>query len=193
MRRTAAACLISCAIESGMLGEAAQVRRNTLNIVLASGFGLGLSPIAPGTCAALLGVALHLAIALVASPHWVVPAIAVVFIVVCIANHLLTPWAQEYWSHKDPKHFVLDEIAGYLVVPLLFRHGQLWQVALWGFLIFRVLDIIKLPPARQIDRNGTGAWAILLDDIISAVYTVGVLQALRFIGPSLGITRWLIG
>ena len=168
------------------------MKRDTWRIILASAFGLGLSPVAPGTCAALLGVGIHVAIALGAPPSLRQPLLIVCFIAVCVGNHLLTPWAQAYWGGKDPRHFVLDEIAGYLLVPILFHHGQLWQVALWGFLGFRALDVIKPPPARQIDRGGTGAWGILMDDIVAAIYAVGCLYVLRWIGPRLGLEQWLI-
>jgi phosphatidylglycerophosphatase A len=168
------------------------VKQNTLNLSVATAFGLGLSPVAPGTCAALLGVAIHVAISFVASPPLAATLLGLLFVLTCIANHLLTPWAQDYWSHKDPKHFVLDEVAGYLLIPVLFHHGHVWQVALWGFLLFRVLDIVKVPPARQIDRRGSGAWAILMDDVVAALYTVGVLHIFRLVGPILKTDKWLI-
>lgn len=161
-------------------------------VLLASGLGLGLLPLAPGTWAALLGVACHLAIATISSPALQTSLLVTCFLLVCAGNHLLTPWAQSYWGSKDPKHFVLDEIAGYLLIPIVFHHGQPWQIALWGFLGFRLLDIIKLPPASQIDRQGTGAWAILMDDIISSLYTVVGLYCLRWISSALGLQRWLI-
>ena len=163
-----------------------------LRVLVATGLGLGLLPIAPGTWASLLGVALHLAIASFAAPAVQVPLLAICFILVCLGNHILTPWAQAYWGAKDPKHFVLDEIAGYLLIPIIFHHGRTWQVALWGFLGFRLLDIIKLPPASQIDRQGTGAWAILMDDIISALYTVVGLHFLRWVSGVFGMQRWLV-
>jgi phosphatidylglycerophosphatase A len=161
-------------------------------MLIASALGLGLLPGAPGTFAALLGVALHVATCSLLPSALHVPLLVVCFAAVCVANHLLTPWAQAYWHHKDPKHFVLDEIAGYLLVPILFHKGELWQIALWGLLSFRILDVIKIPPARQIDRRGTGAWSILLDDVVSALYAVCVLYVLAWIGPQLGIERWLI-
>ena len=86
-----------------------------------------------------------------------------------------------YWNDEDPGHFVLDEIAGYLMVPLLFRGAHLWETTVVGFLLFRVLDIIKLPPARQIDRDLHGPWGIVLDDLISGAYAALVLYGLRWL------------
>jgi len=163
-----------------------------LYIAVGSALGLGLSPIAPGTCGTLLGVLFHVFIVLFLPVTFQLTALIIIFIIVCAANNILTPWAEAYWQREDPGHFVLDEVAGYLLVPILFRQGQLWQVALWGFLLFRIFDIIKIPPARQIDQCMHGAWGILLDDLVSAGYAVLVMYFLWWIGPQIGLENWLI-
>lgn len=149
------------------------------HVLLASAFGLGLSPIAPGTCGALLGVVGHIFIVKMfpADNHWI--ALVIFFLAVCIVHFILTPWAIEYWHSKDPAHFVLDEVAGYLVVPILFRADNLWYIVISGFVLFRLFDIIKLPGARYIDQHMTGPWGILLDDIISALYAVATLYLVQ--------------
>jgi phosphatidylglycerophosphatase A len=58
------------------------------------------------------------------------------------------------------------------------RAEPLWAVVVFGFLLFRVLDIIKVPPARQIDRDWHGAWGILLDDVVSGLYASGLVWAI---------------
>ena len=170
-------------------------------LFLASAGGLGLMPIAPGSFGALLGVGMHVAVALLAPPECRLVFLITCFVVVCVAHFLLTPWAQKYWNDPDPGHFVLDEVAGYLVVPILLMNvpmvvvqnsmsigpstflepAPLWYLATAGFFVFRVFDIIKLPGARYIDRNWHGAWGVLLDDIVSGVYAAGVVWfAARF-------------
>ena len=144
-------------------------------LLFASAFGLGLMPIAPGSFGALLGVGMHLTVMWLFSEHWQWVALAVCFTGVCAAHFWLTPWAQKYWNNNDPGQFVLDEVAGYLVVPLIVTTGPLWVIVSAGFLLFRILDIIKIPPARQIDRNWHGAWGILLDDIVSGLYAGGLV------------------
>lgn len=166
--------------------------KTSVKLAIATGFGLGMSPVGPGTCAALWGVAIHVAAALLLPASYFIPVLVTVFLLVCITHFMLTPWAQDYWQREDPGHFVLDEIAGYLAVPILFQGTVLWQVALWGFLIERALDIIKIPPARYVDRNLAGGWGVLLDDLIAGVYTVGCLYVLRWAGPQLGLERLLI-
>jgi phosphatidylglycerophosphatase A len=175
-----------------MPDETPQKSEPRWKIAVATAFGLGFSPIAPGTVAALWGVAIHIAIHTLAPPsaqRWLLLA---ALLLISVANHVLTPWAQRYWGNKDPGQFVLDEVAGYLVVPLLFRDGNLGAVCVWGFLFFRAIDILKLPPARQIDRSGTGAWSILLDDLIAGAYAAGCVYAVHRIGPAIGLGSWLI-
>ena len=161
-------------------------------LAVATAFGLGLAPVAPGSFGALLGVGLHLLIAFTLPAALQIPALVLALALVALANHWLTPWAVRYWNDKDPGHFVLDEVAGYLLVPILFRPGEPWQVALWGFLLFRILDIIKVPPARQVDQKLHGSWGILLDDLISALYAVAVLYGLRWLSLRYGFESWLI-
>ncbi|HAO20869.1 MAG: MarR family transcriptional regulator [Desulfobacteraceae bacterium IS3] len=156
-----------------------------LYIAIGSALGLGLSPFFPGTCGALLGVVFHSLIVsfLPASVQWT--ALMVVFILVCLANHLLTPWAVEYWQSPDPKHFVLDEVAGYLFVQIVFRQdGQFWKIAGLGFILFRIFDIFKLiPPTKYIDQNIHGAWGILLDDLVSAGYAALLMYIISLVYP----------
>jgi len=172
--------------------EAAVDRKTRFKILIGSALGLGLSPIAPGTFAALLGVAIHVAIHTLTPPAAHLWLLIAAFLAVCVGNHVLTPWAEAYWKKKDPGNFVLDEVAGYLLVPILFRDGELWQVCLWGFLTFRFLDIVKVPPANYFDKHGTGAWGILLDDLVASAYAAGLLYLAQWLGPKLGCSNWLV-
>lgn len=166
-----------------------QKTKNYIYVMIASAFGLGLCPIMPGTCGALTGVLAHVLIVLFLPAGMQLPSLIAIFVLVCAANHLLTPWAEVYWQAPDPKHFVLDEVAGYLFVPILFRYGSLWKVVLWAFLLFRVLDIFKLiPPARYIDQNMHGSWGILLDDLVSAGYAALIMYLIYWIKP-----EWING
>ena len=149
--------------------------RDRCRLLFASAFGLGLMPFAPGSFGALLGVGMHLAIVFCLPEKWQWTALAACFAVVSAVHFWLTPWAQKYWDDSDPGQFVLDEVAGYLVVPLVVFTGPLWVVVSAGFLLFRILDIIKIPPARQIDRDWHGAWGILLDDVVSGLYASGLV------------------
>lgn len=161
-------------------------KKDAVYLAIGSAFGLGLSPFFPGTCGTLAGVLAHVLIAWFLPADMQVPALVAVLVLVCAANHLLTPWAQDHWQSRDPKHFVLDEVAGYLIVPILFHpYGELWKVVLWGFLLFRILDIFKLiPPAKQIDQNMHGPWGILLDDLVSGGYAALIMYVVYWVRPA---------
>jgi phosphatidylglycerophosphatase A len=154
--------------------------------------GLGLLPFAPGTWGTVLGAVIHVAIVHTLPLPYQLAALVSIFLFTCILCYLLTPWSQRYWNSNDPGRFVLDEVAGYLLVPILFHHGLLWQTVLWGFLFFRFFDIIKLPPARQIDNKTTSAWGILLDDLVSSLYAVIALYIVMWISRVLDLEQWLI-
>ncbi|GBC63307.1 phosphatidylglycerophosphatase A [Desulfonema ishimotonii] len=157
--------------------------KDKFGVAIGSALGLGLSPVMPGTCGALLGVIFHALIALCLPVKMQLAGLVFVFLVVCAANNLLTRWAESYWESPDPSHFVLDEVAGYLFVPILFREGELWKVILWGFILFRIFDIFKLiPPARLIDEKLHGPWGILLDDLVSAGYAALFMYLIYWFG-----------
>mgnify|MGYP000229957127 CR=1 FL=1 len=93
---------------------------------------------------------------------------------------LLGPWAEARFGRKDARPFVLDEAAGValslLWLPMDTSAGVLGAVAA-GFVLFRVFDIWKPPPARWLERLPAG-WGVLLDDLLAGVYANIVGQAL---------------
>lgn len=148
--------------------------------LLASAFGLGLSPILPGTCAALLGLGFHALLAWTLPPWGVGVGLALGLGAACVLNQALTAFSVRRWGNEDPSQFVWDEIAGYLFTALLTVGLPWWPAAPLGFVLFRGLDMIKVWPASWIDRRWHGATGILLDDLVSAVYAAASVHlALR--------------
>lgn len=74
---------------------------------------------------------------------------------------------------EDPGPVVIDEAAGYLFSVAFLPHGP--AMALAGFLLFRVFDILKPPPARQLERLH-GGWGIVLDDVAAGIMANAVLR-----------------
>ena len=137
---------------------------------IASGLGSGLSPIAPGTAGSAVGVLLFIPLSWV-SIWWQVAATLLVFLVGVWASS-----ATATRKHlKDPGLVVVDEIAGMWVTLLLVPFG--WRAALAGFFLFRVMDVFKPFPARQLESLPSG-WGIMTDDIMAGVYANLVLQLL---------------
>ena len=140
---------------------------------IVTGFGLGRLPRAPGTWGTLLGVAIFLVLPdSPAYPYW----LAGVFVLVSALNILLCPFAERHFGKKDPGPFVIDEVAGYLVVVAGLSKPSL-LAGVVAFFLFRVFDVLKPPPARQFESLPAG-WGIWLDDVMAGIYGWLVLAGL---------------
>ena len=87
---------------------------------------------------------------------------------------------------EDPKQATVDEAAG-MTITLLGVPLDLTTV-LVGFVLFRVFDVLKPPPARQFEEFG-GGWGIMADDLMAGVYARIALQGWIFASPAL--LAWL--
>jgi len=143
-----------------------------LGVLLATGFGLGFSPIASGTVGSLLGVAIVVAMVSL-SWQWH----ALVAAILAIAAIPICEWAEDHFGTKDDGRIVADE---YLTFPLCVI-GLPWMEHYWllgvAFVTARILDIIKPAPARQIQAMH-GGLGIVLDDVIASLYALGVNWAI---------------
>jgi phosphatidylglycerophosphatase A len=103
----------------------------------------------------------------------------------CWLTIALGRWAEEYYTVKDSQIFVTDEVAGFLMTIFLFHWGlsNPWVATLWAFPVTRVIDIMKVPPAKQLEKLPRG-WGVLADDLLGSVYAAGVLWAMRLASPS---------
>lgn len=105
-------------------------------------------------------------------------ALSLLFLISAAACIAWGAYAEERFGVKDPREVVADETAGMVVTltPLLFFTDGLgtdfWRITAAvgaAFVLFRVSDIIKPPPARGLERLSAG-WGILVDDLIAGVY-----------------------
>ncbi len=142
--------------------------------LLATCFGLGKLPIAPGTWGSLPPVAVLLMMGCsgVASPV----CVAVVMILLALIGSIVcvrcAPASIAATGKKDPSEVVADEFAGQAVtfmVAGIFAPERIYVTALLGFLLFRIFDIIKPWPLRKLEKLPHG-WGILLDDLGAGVY-----------------------
>ncbi len=142
---------------------------------LAFGFGTGLAPIAPGTFGSLPGVLLF----------WLTMDLGL-YVQLCVVAALVIAgiWicgesARRIGVH-DHGGIVWDEIAG-MYVTLLAAPISLvgWVLA---FVLFRIMDIVKPWPIRDLDHRIEGGLGIMLDDLVAALYAAVLL----------GLYRWLM-
>lgn len=155
-----------------------------LKVFIAQGFGIGLVPFAPGTFGSLVGL-LWFVVLVATGNFWAYLAGAIEGIAFSI---WLCDEAEKILDEKDPSSVVLDEI---IAIPFCFlpwvlsewlRRGDLPPVeffftgqALWMSLgivvLFRVFDIWKPWPVRQVQRL-PGGWGVTADDLLAAVYVM---------------------
>ena len=138
--------------------------------------GFGHAPIMPGTAGALWGIVIYVPIALYAAEPYQSLLIALALVLTSAATVGLGRWAETFFGEKDSGKFVTDEVAGFLLTVLLFRTPDILVTVLWAFPVTRVIDIIKVPPARQLERI-PGGWGVLLDDLLGSLYAAFILHA----------------
>jgi len=127
---------------------------------------LGCLPLAPGTYGTLPAVVLFV---FAAKTPWPDVLLGVALLAACWACIAFGKWAQVEFGTKDPRAFVLDEFAGYLVAVICLGSGLIvWKAGL-AFIAFRFFDVVKPFPARRLEALPEG-WGILLDDLMAGVY-----------------------
>jgi phosphatidylglycerophosphatase A len=147
---------------------------NKLKLAIVSCGFLGCSPFAPGTVGTLGGVAI--AWLLSGTEHYLLWT-AVVCVVLYAVTAPLGKWAEQYAGKKDPGIFVMDEVIGYLITVAWMRGPSLVALAV-AFFVFRFFDILKPPPARQMERL-PGGHGILLDDVLAGVWGLAAMAVAR--------------
>jgi phosphatidylglycerophosphatase A len=155
---------------------------------LVTGGGLGFAPVASGSVGALAAIPLFLACRQLGESLYLV-SMGILLIGACAGMVWAGSWVEGVYG-KDPGEAVLDEIAGLLLTFLIYHRGATWQIVLWGYLASRFFDIIKIPPARQMERI-RGGWGILLDDLISSAYAGVALHLAHRIAPDIGLGSWM--
>jgi len=140
---------------------------------LAFGFGAGLAPRAPGPFGSAVGIV---------AAWWLlglplVWRVAVVLGVIAAGIHICGESARRLGRHDDQR-IVLDEIAGVLLTSLAVAEKSLFALAL-VFVFFRLFDIWKPWPIRDVDHSLKGGLGIMLDDLIAAVYAAVCVVTVR--------------
>jgi phosphatidylglycerophosphatase A len=146
-----------------------------LKLLLATAGGLGLSPVAPGTFGTLAGVLLAY---LLSGTGTAFPfAVAGCVVLLYVVGRPLARWAERRSPTGDPGWFVLDEVLGYLVCVAWTTPPSLLALVC-AFVFFRVFDVLKPPPVRQLERV-PGADGILLDDLAAGFLGLGCMALAR--------------
>jgi phosphatidylglycerophosphatase A len=141
--------------------------------LLATFFGIGWIPGWTGTYASVVTAAMAWGAYELGAPWWSLVAAATV---VTVAGIVVGEGAQADFGAKDPQEFVLDEVAGMLIAAgalWLPQSDVPWATTVLAFFWFRVTDILKPPPARQLENLPRG-WGIVMDDVAAGAMALGL-------------------
>ncbi len=147
-----------------------------LVMLLATGFGLGRLPRAPGTWGTLAAFPVHFAIMDLAQLPYALSLAGVILLAIIVAG-----MAEKIIDRPDPGIVVIDEIAGMLIALIAVpATPEAWLAA---FLLFRLFDIFKPWPIRLIDQRCHGGLGIVLDDLLAGIYALGCIHLLLRLFP----------
>lgn len=148
---------------------------------LALGLGSGLAPFAPGTFGTLVAIPIAHALRAAGSDP--------LFVGVIVALFAAGAWASSITGRAlgaaDHGAIVVDEIVAFLVVLFLVGADPVREAA--AFVLFRFFDVVKPPPAREIDARWKTGVGVMLDDLVAAGYTLAVIALAVRAGRAIGI------
>jgi phosphatidylglycerophosphatase A len=147
-----------------------------LAFLIATWFGCGRSPKAPGTVGSLAAVAIAFAL------HYFTGIAGWWFLVLAAALFLPAVWSADVVARvskvKDPQFVVVDEVLGQgiaLAAAVPFN----WITCLAAFVLFRLFDVFKPPPVRQLESL-PGGLGINADDAMAGIYAALVILLARW-------------
>lgn len=138
-------------------------------LLFATGFGVGYSPVAPGTLGTLIAIPVYYFLSNILSPIYEITLVGFFFLSVWISEN-----AERVFRKKDDQRIVIDEVIGFLITMLWVPKTLLFVII--GFLLFRFFDILKPFPIRRLEKGFKGGFGIVLDDVVAGVYANIILR-----------------
>jgi phosphatidylglycerophosphatase A len=142
-----------------------------LVILLATWWGTGYSPLAPGTVGTIAAVPFFLLLSLLPLYGYLAGVLGIGLAACWAAGQ-----AERIFKEKDSPRIVIDEVVGFLVTMIALPAQ--WSYIVVGFLLFRAFDILKPPPIRLSERKVTGGYGVVLDDVLAGIYAHILLRLL---------------
>jgi phosphatidylglycerophosphatase A len=152
-----------------------------LGVFVATVGYLGYVPIAPGTFGSAAGLAVFVAVRSTGSVSVELAAIVVLFAIGIWSGTV----AEHHFGGVDPGPIVLDEVVGMLITLALLPVNLTGAIV--GFLVFRVLDVVKPWPSGGFEKL-PGGLGVMADDGMAAVYGNLVMRGLIWLAP----VGWLV-
>lgn len=148
--------------------------KNRMIKILATGFGAGLSPIAPGTVGTLVGVLICLLFMPFPRSLWFLFVLVFLALSIYIAGE-----AEKIYLKKDDQRIVIDEIIG-LQIAMLPVAINILNLCI-AFILFRFFDILKPFPIGNL-QGLPGGWGVVADDVAAGIYAAVFMVLLKLFG-----------
>jgi phosphatidylglycerophosphatase A len=145
---------------------------NLFEKIIGSALFTGYIPFASGTFGSLVALLIYFVPGF--EKFWII----VTSIMLLSAFGVYIAFKFEKTYGKDPSECTVDEVVGTWIALLALPKTIL--IALTSFFIWRILDIIKPFPART-SENLPGGWGIMMDDVISGIYTLIIVHLIVYL------------
>lgn len=141
-------------------------------------FGIGYSPIAPGTIGSIFSIVfLYFLIKFVSYSFLVI-----IFLIILFTSLKLIEKYSKLLKSHDSSTIVIDEFLGIFLIILFYDYLKFTNDFIMFFLIlilFRFFDILKIFPINWVDKNIKNSFGVVLDDLLAGVYSIIVLYSIN--------------
>ena len=148
------------------------MKLNFFEKIIGSGFYTGYFPIASGTVGSIAALMIYMI------PGFEQLSILIPSIIIFAFYGIYIGTKFEVQYGKDPKECTVDEVVGTWIS--LIALPKTFLIILTTFLVWRILDIIKPPPARNLEGLN-GGYGIMIDDVISGFYTLIIMHLVVYL------------
>ncbi len=148
--------------------------------LIATSFGFGFLPVAPGTWGALFAILAWLPLYLWASASVTIAVTAIAIVVFTILGTWASSVSERYWG-PDPVVACVDETVGQWIslLPVVAGVAPWWEIAV-SLALFRFFDIVKPLGIRAMERLPRG-YGMMADDILAGLYSAAILIGLNIL------------
>src|SRR4030042_4868387 len=136
-------------------------------LLMATGFGVGNSPLAPGALGTLIAIPVYYFLSEIPFPLYEITLTGFFFLAVWVLEK-----TEAVLGKKDDPRIVIDEMMGFFITMLWLPKTPLFLLA--GFILFRVFDIFKPFPIRRFEQV-RGGFGVVLADVMGGIFDTGVL------------------
>lgn len=134
-----------------------------LALLLATWWGVGYVPRAPGTAGTIAAIPFFFLLSLLPLYGYLACVLGIGLVACWAAGE-----AERFFQEQDSKRIVIDEAVGFFITMTALP--PTWPYLIGGFCLFRCFDILKPPPIRLIERKVKGGYGVVLDDVLAGIY-----------------------